>query len=557
VIRILSFILIVFLIGLGFAWLADRPGDLVLTWGGMRYEVSLIVAAGALVALIALIMIAWWLVMTLIRSPARLRRHLRTRRRERGYQSLSTGLIAAGAGDAYRAREMSRQARKLLNVEAEPLLKLLEAQAAMLEGKAEEARTRFERMLEYPETKLLGLRGLFLEAHRAGAREAAFHYAEKAAAVAPQLEWAANSTLARKTAEGDWDGALKLLDGLTVSNRIDRDTARRDRAALLTAKAIGTIDTDPVSARNAALEAHRLQPQLVPAAVTAAQVLYRQGDLRRGSRVLESVWKLAPHPEVAEAYVHARPGDSVQDRLKRARHLASLKPGDPEASLALARAELDAGDFKEARRLAAATLRSAPRESVYLLLADIEEAETGDQGRVRQWLAKALKAPRDPAWTADGIVSEHWLPASPVTGRLNAFEWKVPVEQLAPVIDAEEDERVVMAQEKPVSAAPAIEQEGVIEAEGVSSLQELAAASRAETVPATDAGEKSAEDMASDESRPAVQPVSDSAAIVPQTEGHAVEREDPPAAQSPRPPDDPGVEEEEAPGKTDKRFRLF
>jgi HemY protein len=71
-----------------------------------------------------------------------------------------------------------------------------------------------------------------------------------------------------------------------------------------------------------------------------------------------------------------------------------------------------------------------PREAAFLLLADIEEAETGDQGRVRHWLAQALKAPRDPAWVADGFVSDKWLPVSPVTGRLDAFEWKAPFGQL-------------------------------------------------------------------------------------------------------------------------------
>jgi HemY protein len=42
-------------------------------------------------------------------------------------------------------------------------------------------------------------------------------------------------------------------------------------------------------------------------------------------------------------------------------------------------------------------------------------------------LFRSVRAPRDPAWTADGIVSDEWEPVSPVTGRLDAFEWKVPV----------------------------------------------------------------------------------------------------------------------------------
>src|SRR5262249_43151501 len=38
----------------------------------------------------------------------------------------------------------------------------------------------------------------------------------------------------------------------------------------------------------------------------------------------------------------------------------------------------------------------------------------------------------------DGYVSDRWLPVSPVTGRLDAFQWKVPVAELGerPAIEA-------------------------------------------------------------------------------------------------------------------------
>jgi HemY protein len=62
-------------------------------------------------------------------------------------------------------------------------------------------------------------------------------------------------------------------------------------------------------------------------------------------------------------------------------------------------------------------------------MAELEQLE-GDEGRVREWMRRALNAARDPAWTADGFVSDRWLPVSPVTGRLDAFQWKVPVAEL-------------------------------------------------------------------------------------------------------------------------------
>ncbi len=96
-IRVLLFLLVVFALGLGFAWLADRPGDMVVTFGGYQYQVSLMVAAVAVVAAVAAVMITWWLVKSIWNSPYAIARHFRVRRRDRGYQALSTGMIAAGA----------------------------------------------------------------------------------------------------------------------------------------------------------------------------------------------------------------------------------------------------------------------------------------------------------------------------------------------------------------------------------------------------------------------------------------------------------------------------
>jgi len=64
-----------------------------------------------------------------------------------------------------------------------------------------------------------------------------------------------------------------------------------------------------------------------------------------------------------------------------------------------------------------------------MLMAELEQLE-GDEGRAREWMRRALHAAHDPAWTADGYVSDRWLPVSPVTGRLDAFQWKVPVAEL-------------------------------------------------------------------------------------------------------------------------------
>jgi HemY protein len=131
-----------------------------------------------------------------------------------------------------------------------------------------------------------------------------------------------------------------------------------------------------------------------------------------------------PHPELADVYIDLRPGDAARDRLKRAKALAKKVPGHPEGAFAVARAALDAHEFDQARK-ALTPLIVDPTRRACLLMAELEAGE-GDQGKAREWAARAARAKRDPAWVADGYVSERWLPVSPVTGKLDAFQWMVP-----------------------------------------------------------------------------------------------------------------------------------
>ena len=434
-IRILVFAVVVLALGFGFSWLADRPGELSILWEGKIVEMSLLAAAGLGVALVAGLIVLWWLLNGLWNSPNTINRYFRARKRDRGYQALSTGLIAAGAGNATLAAKMAARSRGLLRVDQEPLIHLLEAQTALIEGRNDDARRKFELMADDPETRELGLRGLYLEAKRLGAGEAARQYAEQAAESAPYLPWAAQAALEYRSQGGQWDDALRLIDQQRIAHVIDRKEADRKKAVLLTARAQAGLEADPKAARNDARAALKLAPGLVPAAIVAAKAYFRDDNVRKASATLEQVWKLSPTSELAHVYLRARSGDSALDRLKRAERLEGLKPNNIESLLAVARAALDAKDFERARQKAEAAARIEPRESVFLLLADIEEAENGDQGRIRHWLAQALRAPRDPAWVADGFVSDAWLPVSPVSGRLDAFEWKAPFSQIEPRID--------------------------------------------------------------------------------------------------------------------------
>jgi HemY protein len=532
-VRILFFILFVLALALGFAWLADRPGELSLIWQGQRIEMSLMRAASILISLFAIILIAIWLIRAIWQSPHTVTRFFRARKRDRGYQALSTGLIAAGAGDALLARKMAARTRSLIRMDQEPLIHLLEAQTALIEGKHDDARRKFELMADDPETRELGLRGLYLEAKRLGAHEAARQYAERAAEKAPHLPWAALATLDHRSQAGQWDEAIHLLDQSRAANVLDKKEANRKKAVLLTARAMSKLEANPKSARDDALAALKLEERLAPAALVAAKALFREDNLRKGASILEKMWKVEPHPEVARLYVRARGGDSAVDRLKRAKRLESLRGNNTIALAAVAEAALEARELALARQKAEAAARLAPTESIFMLLADVEEADTGDEGRIRHWMAQALRSPRDPAWTADGVISPSWLPVSPVSGRLDAFEWKAPPSQLS-----------------------ATTQEGDLNAdEAIRSLPPVTTVEPATTAETPEPSKAE---------RPAAAPQTEQAASfeVPEREEATAESKQPVGEEEPAPffgrrPDDPGVRDLAAEEKDKASFRLF
>ena len=313
----------------------------------------------------------------------------------------------------------------------QPLTLLLQAQTAQLAGTRNGADSAFRAMAERPETKLLGLRGLFIEAQRRNDAVAARGFAEEAAKEAPSLAWAGQATFDFHCADGDWAGALEALERNNRGGLLDKDTYRRQRAVLLTAQAMSLEATDRVTASSLAQEAVKQCPGLTPAATLAGRLLAEAGERRRAGRVLEAAWREEPHPDIADTYADIVPGASARERLARMRTLARMAENHLESRLAVARAALDAHEFAEARE-SLKPLLATPTRRVAALMAHLEEAETGDIGRAREWMARAVHAALDPVWTADGLIAEHWMPVSPATGRLDAFRWRVPVADLTP-----------------------------------------------------------------------------------------------------------------------------
>ena len=140
----------------------------------------------------------------------------------------------------------------------------------------------------------------------------------------------------------------------------------------------------------------KLVPDFVPAALIAARIQSNRGEARKAMSLLRRVWRATSHPHVATLYANAQSGVSAVDRLKRVRELIDSPPPNRPAAIVLARAAVDAYEWAAARNALASYSVADPTQAVCLLMAEIEEGQNADQGKAREWLTRAVRAPRRP-----------------------------------------------------------------------------------------------------------------------------------------------------------------
>jgi HemY protein len=377
-------------------WFTDRPGVVVVNWLGWQMETSISVGLIALVGLTFIALSLWRFVLWVWTAPARAARAKEGQRRRRGLRAAAEGLVAAAAGDATEARRLSLKAERYLD---EPLLiRLLKAQTAEAAADHRAAQDAYAAMLGFPETALLGHRGLMLAAQRRGDQDVALAHARAAYAAAKTARWAWDALFDAQIQAGDWSGARTLLTEAEARKLLDKKGVARYTAALLAAEAAEFEQTDGGKALGLAQDALKRAPTFAPAAVLAARLLVRANKGPKAVQVLEEAFKAAPHPALAQAYRDLKSDETPKARSKRLMGLYKINPEHREGRVVLAEACLLAGDAVGARQALASLLDDAPSARLCGLMARVAYANAEPE-EARGWINRAAHAPQEPDWS--------------------------------------------------------------------------------------------------------------------------------------------------------------
>ena len=434
--KIVLFLMIVVAISFGATYLMDGDntiiGDLMITLGGVEYTLSAIEAVIVLTLLVVLIWVGLKLLSLLVATlrfingdDTAISRYFNRSRERRGYRALSEGMMALASGDANAAITKAGQAERYLQ---QPILtNLLAAQAAEMAGNTTRAEQIYKELIKDPQTRFVGVRGIMKQRLATGDTDVALKLAQKAFELKPKHEEVQDVLLQLQAKSHDWQGARKTLGVKLKQGKIPRDVHKRREAVLALSQAADVIDEEnSIEKREAAIEANRLSPDLVPAAAMAAREYIAQGKPKLAVRVIKKAWESQPHPDLAAAFSEIAPNETPQERLKRFAQLSKLNPYHIESRLMMSELNLAAEDFPEARRALGDIVENEPDARALTIMAAIERGEGSSDEVVRGWLTKALSAPRGPQWVCDKCNTIHsdWVPVCSSCDVLDTLSWK-------------------------------------------------------------------------------------------------------------------------------------
>ena len=435
-VKVLLFVTIIAVLTLGAGYLLDTGGGLRLAVAGWEFTLGplqAVIVACVVVLLIWLVMRLVALIVAVLRflngDETAISRYFDRNRERKGYQALADGMMALASGEPRTA--MARAARAERYLGDPQLTTLLTAQAAELSGDATRATEAYKALLNDERTRFVGVRGLLKQKIAEGDMETALKLAEKAYALKPRHAETQDTLLHLQSGQADWKGARATLGAKLRSGSLPRDVYRRRDAVLALQEARTVIDDNAsIEAREAAIEANRLSPDLIPAAAMAARGLIAKGDRKGAARVLKKAWSAQPHPDLAAAFAEIEPEETPADRVKRFKALTAIKPENDETKLLLAELNLAAEDFPTARRALGDIATRHPTRRSLAIMAAVERGEGSDEAVVRGWLARALTAPRGPQWCCDTCQAIHaqWTPVCANCAGFDTLSWREPPE---------------------------------------------------------------------------------------------------------------------------------
>ena len=346
--------------------------------------------------------------------------------KEKGYNAFVSGMIALANKDYKRAILESKKISNHLD-DNPSLTLLLKSEIFKVEKKYDELSVVYEDMSKNKHTENLGYRGMMEQYLRAQDYHHAFIYGERLFNNNPFIEKIYDTLVSIIAKTNNWQQLLIISDRAFSKKIIDKKVYEEN-------KSIGFFEIAKIKQLSEIEEslkymqkALKLRKNFPPYIKLYINLLIQNKNYNLAKKSIKKAWNELPHAEYKESILSLAAHLEIE-MLELVKYIAGTSYKNEESIILMVEAFVESKKWDDARNQIKDLLDVRPKKEVCLLMAKIEEGDSGDVQKINAWTQRAKDGAANNIWicTISKKSQQTWSSVSEA-GYFNSLEWRQPI----------------------------------------------------------------------------------------------------------------------------------
>ena len=346
--------------------------------------------------------------------------------KEKGYNAFVSGIIALANKDYKRAILESKKISNHLD-DNPSLVLLLKSEIFKVEKKYDELSVVYENMSKNKHTENLGYRGMMEQYLRAQDYHHAFIYGERLFNNNPFIEKIYDTLVSIIAKTNNWQQLLIISDRAFSKKIIDKKVYEENKSIgffeIAKIKQLSEIE-ESLKYMQKALKFRKNFPPYIKLYIN---LLIQNKNYNLAKKSIKKAWNELPHAEYKESMLSLAAHLEIE-MSELVKYIAGASYKNEESIILMVETFVESKKWDDARNQIKDLLDVRPKKEVCLLMAKIEEGDSGDVQKINAWTQRAKDGAANNIWicTISKKSQQTWSSVSEA-GYFNSLEWRQPI----------------------------------------------------------------------------------------------------------------------------------
>ena len=346
--------------------------------------------------------------------------------KEKGYNAFVSGMIALANKDYKRAILESKKISNHLD-DNPSLALLLKSEIFKVEKKYDELSVVYEDMSKNKHTENLGYRGMMEQYLRAQDYHHAFIYGERLFNNNPFIEKIYDTLVSIIAKTNNWQQLLIISDRAFSKKIIDKKVYEENKSIgffeIAKIKQLSEIE-ESLKYMQKALKFRKNFPPYIKLYIN---LLIQNKNYNLAKKSIKKAWNELPHAEYKESILSLAAHLEIE-MSELVKYIVGASYKNEESIILMVEAFVESKKWDDARNQIKDLLDVRPKKEVCLLMAKIEEGDSGDVQKINAWTQRAKDGAANNIWicTISKKSQQTWSSVSEA-GYFNSLEWRQPI----------------------------------------------------------------------------------------------------------------------------------